>query len=105
MTGVQTCALPISKGYNMGIDFTGGTTIDINLHKYVENNELLDIIKAYDTTASIDYLGESKDKIQIKTTEKMEESKRLEVFSKIQGKIWLERYRFATIRLHRTVNR
>lgn len=82
--------LGFTKGYNMGIDFTGGTTIDINLHKYVENNELLDIIKAYDTTASVDYLGESKDKIQIKTTEKMEESKRLEVFSKYKEKYGLK---------------
>ena len=82
--------LGFAKGYNMGIDFTGGTTIDINLHKYVENNELLDIIKAYDTTASVDYLGEAKDKIQIKTTEKMEESKRLEVFSKYKEKYGLK---------------
>jgi len=82
--------LGFTKGYNMGIDFTGGTTIDINLHKYVENNELLDIIKTYDTTASVDYLGEAKDKIQIKTTEKMEESKRLEVFSKYKEKYSLK---------------
>ena len=74
------------KGFNMGIDFTGGTIIEINMHKFQEQDALLDIIKSYDTTASIDYLGENKERIQIKTTKNMDESQRLEVFNKYKEK-------------------
>ena len=74
------------KGFNMGIDFTGGTIIEINMHKFQEQDALLNIIKSYDTTASIDYLGENKERIQIKTTKNMDESQRLEVFNKYKEK-------------------
>ena len=62
----------------------------IKEYKIVENFKIFGaisaIIKSYDTTASIDYLGENKERIQIKTTKNMDESQRLEVFNKYKEK-------------------
>ncbi|EHL14538.1 protein translocase subunit SecDF [Peptoanaerobacter stomatis] len=79
---VAGLGLGIFKGFNMGIDFTGGTTIEINMHKFEDHDKLLEISHGFDTTSSVDYLGEDKSIIQIKTTENLNDSQRKEVFAK-----------------------
>ncbi len=56
------------KGFNYGIDFTGGTIIEMNLGKYIEADELREVLDEYDEDASIVYGGENKENLIIKST-------------------------------------
>lgn len=78
--------LGFTQGFNMGIDFTGGTVIEINMHKFEEHSKLLEISHSFDSTSSIDYLGKEKEIIQIKTTKNLDDAQRKEVFAKYKEK-------------------
>lgn len=56
-----------TKGFNLGIDFTGGTIITLDLTEYKSIDELKTITDKFDENASIIHEGESKDKIIIKS--------------------------------------
>lgn len=79
-------ALAGMRGFNYGIDFTGGTLIEINLNKYVATQEIKEITDAFDPNTQINYIGEDKDGIQLKTTEDLNNEKRTELFEEFAGK-------------------
>lgn len=56
------------NGLNYGIEFTGGTLIQINMDKFINVDEVRNIIDAYDSNASIVHAGENKQEIMIKST-------------------------------------
>ncbi len=56
------------KGLNYGIDFTGGTIIEIKLGEFVEEKDVRKIINDYDKDASIVYAGKNKEELIIKST-------------------------------------
>ncbi len=58
----------ITNGFNYGIDFTGGTSIQINLGKFVSVAEAKEIMDVYDKDASILHIGSDKYEIIIKST-------------------------------------
>jgi preprotein translocase SecF subunit len=60
-------ALFFIRGFNLGIDFTGGTIITLNLNKYTTTDEVKEIVYKYDENASIIHEGENKDTIIIKS--------------------------------------
>lgn len=57
-----------TKGMNYGIDFTGGTVIEVNTNTFIEEEKIRDIMTEYDNTVSVVYSGENKEKIIIKST-------------------------------------
>ncbi|MGL5257119.1 MAG: protein translocase subunit SecF [Proteocatella sp.] len=74
------------KGFNFGIDFTGGTLIEINMGQYVDVNEIRTITDTVDKNMQINYIGENKDGIQLKTTVDLNNEKRTEVFNEFASK-------------------
>lgn len=55
------------NGLNLGIDFTGGTSIQANIGKTFEISEVRSIIDKFDKEAIITYAGKNKDIALIKT--------------------------------------
>ncbi|WP_025640975.1 protein translocase subunit SecF [Schnuerera ultunensis] len=58
----------VAKGLNYGIDFTGGTSIQIKIGKMVTVEEIREIIDEYDNSASVVHVGNNKDEIIIKSS-------------------------------------
>lgn len=56
------------KGLNYGIDFTGGTLVQINLGEFISVDEAKEIVDNYDDDASILHVGDSQGEIIIKST-------------------------------------
>lgn len=77
-------------GLNYGIDFTGGTTMGINLGKYVDTKEIRMITDEVDKEMAINYLGENKDSIELKTIKDLENAERKELFAKFKEKYQLK---------------
>ncbi|MGB5823565.1 MAG: protein translocase subunit SecF [Proteocatella sp.] len=73
-------ALAGIRGFNYGIDFTGGTLIEINMNKYVSTEDIRAITDGFDKNTQINYIGENKEGIQLKTTEDLNNEKRTELF-------------------------
>ncbi len=55
------------NGLNYGIDFTGGTSIQIKIGKMITVDEAREVMKEYDKEASIVHVGSNKDEIIIKS--------------------------------------
>lgn len=56
------------KGLNYGIDFSGGTLIEINAGKFIDANDVRDIVDEYDTGAGVIHAGSEKHTVIIKST-------------------------------------
>lgn len=74
------------KGFNLGIDFTGGTLIEINTHKYIAPEEVKQITDEFDKHFSISYAGEEKEILQLKTKNSLENEQRKILFEKFKEK-------------------
>lgn len=73
-------------GMNYGIDFTGGTTIQIEMHEQVDIDEVKDTIKDFDLDPQIIYAGDNNTQIQIKTIVALENSDRAAVVDALAAK-------------------
>lgn len=78
------------NGLNLGIDFTGGTLIQIDLGREVAVSEVREITDEYDKNASIVHAGDMKKEIIIKTTLDLNNEERQEIFSKFKDKYGLQ---------------
>ncbi len=75
------------KGFNMGIDFTGGTMMQINLHKAdIPTSEVQNVIKDFKLDASVVHAGKDKQEIIIKTNKALSNADRIEIFDAFKGK-------------------
>lgn len=68
-----------AKGLNYGIDFTGGTMLQVDLHEQVAISEVEKAIKEYDLDPSIIYAGENNEQVVIKTIKSLDNEKRAEI--------------------------
>lgn len=66
-------------GFNYGIDFTGGTVMEMNLHKNVPIAEIKEMSKEIDSNITINKLGADKTVVQLKTIKDMD-SKKIDSF-------------------------
>ena len=71
------------RGFNYGIDFTGGTMMQIDMGKKVSQSEVSQSIKEFGLKESIVYSGENNESIVIKTTKALDASERDKVTDKI----------------------
>lgn len=79
-------ALALTRGLNYGIDFTGGTQIEINIHKEFSVGEIREITDKFDKDMSINKIGDKKDIVQLKTREDLDSKKREELFNNFKEK-------------------
>lgn len=73
----------IARGLNYGIDFTGGTMIQMDMGKKVETSQVSDAIKDYDLKPEIIYSGENNEQIVIRTIKSLDSDERAEVIGSI----------------------
>ncbi len=73
-------------GMNYGIDFTGGTKLQIDLGKYVDADSIEKTINSYDLDdLQIVYSGDNKEEVIIKTTDFLENEDRAKVINTLQA--------------------
>ena len=73
------------NGLNLGIDFTGGTMMQIEIGKTVTVNEIKEAISEFKLNADIVHTGENKTGVVIKTKESLNNENRQFVFDKLQA--------------------
>lgn len=74
------------QGFNLGIDFTGGTMMQIQLGKEVAVDEIRETTSKFDLKADILHVGEEKKEIMIKTKKDLDSNKRQEIFEAFKEK-------------------
>jgi len=87
--GIMVIGLVFSlfRGFNYGIDFTGGTMMQIDMGKTVETEEVKKTLKDFDLDdLSIVLSGDNNDQIIIKTTSALDNDARHEVVHALEGK-------------------
>jgi len=73
-------------GMNYGIDFTGGTTIQLEMGEQVDLDEVKDTISEFELDPQIIYMGEGNTQIQIKTIKALDNAGRADVIDALQAK-------------------
>lgn len=71
------------RGFNYGIDFTGGTMIHIDMGQKVAASEIQDVLKKHDIKADIVYAGQKNDEVIIKTTQSITNTERQKLMSDV----------------------
>ena len=74
------------RGFNYGIDFTGGTMMQIEMGEKVDINEVKDTIAGYDLDPTVVYAGEGNTQIVIRTIKDLKSAERTEVVDTLQKK-------------------
>ena len=74
----------LTTGLNFGLDFTGGTMMQIDFEKTVPVEDIRKITDTFDTKASIIHSGVNKEEIIIKSTLDLDNQERNEVFTKFK---------------------
>lgn len=79
--------MSVVRGFNYGIDFTGGTMIQLDMGKTVETEEVKDALADYNLEdVSIILSGDEHDQIIIKTTTALDNKGRVEVIKTLEDK-------------------
>jgi len=66
----------INGGLNYGIDFTGGTTIQVHIGKSFDISTVRELISQYDSEAVITYAGNEKEDVIIRTQKELDDASR-----------------------------
>lgn len=74
------------RGFNLGIDFTGGTMMQINIGKTISVDEAKDITSKFALDADILHAGDEKQEIIIKTKKDLNNEQRQEIFNAFKEK-------------------
>jgi preprotein translocase subunit SecF len=80
----------IMNGLNLGIDFTGGTMLQVELGQTVSVDEVKEVIGAFNLNADIVHSGVEKTEVIIKTKASLNNDERTEVFEALQTKYNLD---------------
>ncbi len=74
------------NGFNMGIDFTGGTMMQINIGKTLSVEDAKDITSQFALDADILHAGDAQQEIIIKTKKDLDNKERQEIFNAFKEK-------------------
>ncbi len=77
--------IALTSGVNLGIDFTGGTMIHINMDKTYEVSQIQESIDEYNLDADIIHAGFDKTEIIIKTKLSLDNTQRMEIFETLKN--------------------
>ena len=83
-------AFGMIRGLNYGIDFTGGTMIQLDMGKQVKIEQVEKAIKDFDLDPQIIYAGKDNDQIVIRTVESLDKAGRAEVITAINEAFGIE---------------
>lgn len=72
-------AFGIIRGFNYGIDFTGGTMMEFDMGKKVSSQEINKALDKYNLNPTIVFSGEKNEKAVIKTIKALENKERAEI--------------------------
>ncbi|MBR2390780.1 MAG: protein translocase subunit SecF [Mogibacterium sp.] len=78
------------KGFNYGIDFTGGTMMQIELGQEVDIDEVKDVVAEYDLDPTIVYASGNNSQIIIRTIKDLKADDRMAVVKTLQDKYGFE---------------
>ncbi|MGP1569327.1 MAG: protein translocase subunit SecD [Eubacteriales bacterium] len=79
--------LGVARGYNYGIDFTGGTMMQLDMGKQVSLSEVKDTVKdAKLKHVEAVYAGKNNEQVIIRTTSALDNDERIDVLGKIYAK-------------------
>lgn len=76
----------LNGGLNLGIDFTGGTTIQVKIAKSFDVSDIRSIIDKYDNEATVTYAGEQKDEVIIRTKLALDDASRKDILDSFISK-------------------
>ena len=75
------------RGFNLGIDFTGGTLLQLNMGTKVESSEVNSILKDNGVDkADIRFAGENNEKLIIKTTQVLSNDQRGSIYKALEDR-------------------
>ena len=74
------------RGFNYGIDFTGGTMLQLDMGKTVNTAEVADTISSYNLNPTIVLAGDNNDQVIIKTTEALTNEDRVAIVNTLGEK-------------------
>lgn len=74
------------KGFELGIDFTGGTLLNVDLGNNVPTTEVAETISAHELNPSIIHSGDNPNVVIIKTNEALDNAERMNVFNTLKDK-------------------
>lgn len=84
---IVSMAIGLVRGYNFGIDFTGGTIIHIEMGKKVDNGEVKAVMEASDVKGTlVTYAGEKNTQVMIKSPKSLDNNQRAEVLAALKAK-------------------
>ena len=72
-----------TKGFNYGIDFTGGTMLQLDMGEKVDLNDVEDQISEFDLDPIVIYAGDESEQVIIRTIEALDNSQREQVVAKL----------------------
>lgn len=72
------------RGFNFGIDFTGGTKIQFNMGQEVALTDVKQVLKENDIDADVLYAGEQNEKVIIKTTKALDNDARNKFYADME---------------------
>lgn len=72
------------RGFNYGIDFTGGTMLQIDMGKKVEMEKVDEVLSSKNIDAEVVYGGEDNEQVIIRTVDSLENEERNEVLTALQ---------------------
>lgn len=76
-----------TKGFNKGIDFVGGTQIQLSFDHKVEVKELQEVLKPFALNEQLIHAGKDQDNVIIKTTQFVDSDKRIEIVDAVKAKL------------------
>ncbi len=92
-----------TKGLNYGIDFTGGTSIQIKIGKVLTVEEAREVMNQYDKEASIVHVGKAKDEIIIKSNKDFNNNEINEIIDKFMDKYDIKEKEFQSEKFESTM--
>lgn len=95
----------VTKGLNYGIDFTGGTSIQIKIGKIITVDEAKELMNEYDKEASIIHVGNNKDEIIIKSKKDFNNNEINEIIDRYMGKFDIKEKEFQAEKFESTMGK